>query len=1233
MKTKIVKVLSVLLAACCLLPYGMSACATAQKIYEDRYEQIEVWKRTDVILKSDKTYANPYKDVEIDAVFTHEDGTEIKLYGFWNGGNEWRVRFAPTKTGIWSYQITASDTENTSLHNQSGKLRAVENTGETALDRHGFVKISENGRYFTYDDGTPFYWLGDTNWQAPNYVSLTQCNYPGCQCESQFLHELNDRLAKGFTVYQTYFDSGESDGGGQLATTSEPSIWSEKYDSVNPDTFSDKIDVMFDTLADSGMVIALGMGVHSNTTNAMGEEELDRITRYLTARYASYPVVWITAQEITGEPQFSLWNSSAEVVDEGDGYHHPQGAHQFPSDVNNSYVEALDGKEWHEFYALQAGHGPTVPAKSLYEGYWNNPRNDFPKPFVETEANYEDIYCGGFNGYEGSRIIAWKANLSGSYGFTYGVTGVWANNYSTAGNIGWYESFSYEPWYMGIDKPGSFEMKYMRDFFEYVDFSTLIPRFYDETYSNLTAENKVLASSADAKTYVAYFYNASLSTGELRGLNSGDSYSAKWYNPLTGKFIEIADQITVTDGVYQIPQKPTTGDWVLLVTSRDLGDYETEAAYTDALIDTRVNYALDGKATVSSDNSGMIRYDGAQAIDGDLDTYWCANSGNMPQWLILDLGKEQSFAEIDLYIYNGEYAHPMAYASFTVEGSLDGVTYTPIDSKTQAEPISYQSSYLYRITKSGSYRYLKISFSEVDNNWATIAELCVFETASDKTAEEVNTNILAGATASASGYTGQDSTPAHAIDGSDSSWWCGPGDSGQWLQFALTEERIFDAVSFTVYGGTTAITYTVEISKNGADWTTVYTGDGDTPAGKVGNSELYTIALSDPVTCSYIRFNFNYVQGNWATVVEMEITLTPQDSDTLPSYAGSVQTPGITSVGSHVYTADGVGSNTKDALTDGDLDSVWSPFGPIATQTIILDQYAAKSVYGMEIYLGANAILPEYRIEGSLDGVNWTILADATLRDAASYQSGGRTIVSEALSGSYRYIKLLWLNGTGNSDNKTIAEIKLYAEGIAPTAPEKADTATLLSVYEKARALRNTDKHYTAVSFRQLNLAIVDAAKALSPYASAAEVESAYQTLLEAYESLVSLIGSVASDFSAYLSTRMRQSSHDIRFVLAADIEALKACDGLTVTVVFDTAEGKKSADYMLNAEGTKGFKLYYRVTGGGKTYEAIPNQALFGIMVTDIPQNAWTQVTLTVTDGSTVLYEGVCAYSDLIAS
>ena len=674
-------ILCLTLAVMILMPFAIPVGAARK---EETRMTIPLWQRGDIVLTSEKQYENPYTDVDVDATFVHESGEEIHLYGFWNGGDEWRVRFAPTKTGVWSYTVFCSDPENASLNGVTGTLTAVPNDGKTALDRHGFVRVSDNGRYFVYDDGTPFYWLGDTNWQAPNYVSIDRCNYPGCGCGNQFLHELQNRLDKGFTVYQTYFDGAESDGGGQRGASPEPAMWTEKYTLPNAEAFREKYDVMFDALAARGMVIALGFGVHASTPAAMSKTALDRLSRYLTARYAAYPVVWITAQEITGDPQFAPWLSSAAVTAAGDGYHHPQTAHQYPLPADDGFVQRLDAQAWHSFFLLQNGHGP-IGEKKTYQGYWDNARGASPKPFIESEANYEDIWCGGFNGYAASRISAWKANLCGSYGFTYGVTGIWANCWSTAGNTGWLGSFSTEPWYMGLDKPGSYEMKYMADFFRYVDFSRLVPRFDNRKYSDCAAEKKAVASSENADTYVAYFYNTDRTAGVLYGLNRNETYRAAWYDVLTGKFIDICDSIRPLLGSYVVPLKPTTGDWALLVTSRDLGEYETEPAPGEtgdtariaasqrlprALPDapgTKLSPAAVCVGSMIYDASGTMTDTAPNLTDGDLSTEWRPFSSEATQTILLDLEQERNLTALNVIL--GKDA---ARLSVRVYGSDDG---------------------------------------------------------------------------------------------------------------------------------------------------------------------------------------------------------------------------------------------------------------------------------------------------------------------------------------------------------------------------------------------------------------------------------------------------------------------------------------------------------------------------------------------------------------------------------
>lgn len=1245
MKKTFRRLIAVLLSICVVLSVGLTENVTvlagqAKTGKTLPTTQAEVWKRTDIILTSDKEYTNPYLDVEIDAVFEHTDGTKIHLYGFWNGEDEWRVRFSPTKTGTWSYTITSSDAANTGLHNVSGKVEAVPNTGNTDLDRHGFVRISDNERYFTYDDGTPFYWLGDTNWQAPNYVSTTQCNYPDCKCQNQFQHEVNDRLDKGFTVYQTYFDSGENDGGGQLATTSEPSLWLDKYNTINPDTFTDKIDGMFDYLADNGMVIALGYGVHSHTVNGMGQEAVEQISRYLTARYASYPVVWITAQEITGEPHYNVWKASAEIVDKGDGYNHPQGAHMFPMDNNNAYSRDLDKQPWHEWWGLQNGHGPTQQGKDFYKSYWDNEK---VKPFLELEANYEDITCGGFNGYDASRISAWRTNLMGSYGFTYGTTGVWANSYSTAGNMGWYGSFSFEPWYMGLDKPGSFEMTYLRKFFEYVRFYELIPRFNDTAYSNCTAENKVVASTEDGKTYVAYFYNKDLSTGLLSALNTDEVYTARWYNPLTGKFTDAGDGITAADGTYEIPKKPTTGDWVFLLTSDDLGAYETEAIYDDPYISHRENLAVGASATASSDNSDLISFAPDCAVDGDYATYWCADSGDMPQWLEIDMGDPKSFQEINILMHRGMSTRTEK-VSYNLKGSLDGENWEEVFAATDQKPTVVKNMDRLRITKEGTYRYLRLEYTDITSNWAAVYEVEVF---ADKSPEEETDELenLASFSIAESGSASSDSTADKAVDGNSSTWWCADsGNMPQWLSVDLKEEQTFNNIKMYMYGGTSSVDYTILGSNDKEDWQPLYKGVDEKPE-QAANSQSVVLDIPAAGTYRYLKAEFNKVEGNWATIVELEVyndpafsnvnhaadaqvtassasapvsappksadgdnttywcagsgnmpqwieydlgksrkigfinmymvggtsvvsyrlegsedgnnwsliteetdketinkgglslveiltdcnyqylkltfndvqgnwatmsefevyseAIAPPEDDEVPQYEGVVQTPLVKSVGSGIYTEDGIYSNTDSGLFDGDPHMEWVPYAPIGSQTILMDLLQENGLHGIVVNLGNGAYLPKYRIEGSNNKTDWTILADATLRDPQVFQKDGGQAVYETLAGQYRYVKLLWLNAPNNSTNKQIAEIELYADLATPDHPQPTQTDEMQTLYSDWKTKNNSRQIYTNASWEELQVQLQAAGRLLmDPYAASADVDGVTNALTAAVNGL-----------------------------------------------------------------------------------------------------------------------------------
>ena len=65
------------------------------------------WQEAELALRADADLDNPYVDAELEAVFVHEDGLELRRPGFWDGGSTWRVRFAPTLEGRWDWTVRA----------------------------------------------------------------------------------------------------------------------------------------------------------------------------------------------------------------------------------------------------------------------------------------------------------------------------------------------------------------------------------------------------------------------------------------------------------------------------------------------------------------------------------------------------------------------------------------------------------------------------------------------------------------------------------------------------------------------------------------------------------------------------------------------------------------------------------------------------------------------------------------------------------------------------------------------------------------------------------------------------------------------------------------------------------------------------------------------------------------------------------------------------------------------
>ena len=128
--------------------------------------EVHVWEKYEIVLKAENTYENPYAEVEVWADLKGPNFSR-RVYGFWDGGDTYRIRIAPTAAGIWSW-VSCSNRNDGGLNGKVGGLTAIEWTEAEKNEnicRRGFLKASANGHALEHADGTPYFLIGDT-WLA-----------------------------------------------------------------------------------------------------------------------------------------------------------------------------------------------------------------------------------------------------------------------------------------------------------------------------------------------------------------------------------------------------------------------------------------------------------------------------------------------------------------------------------------------------------------------------------------------------------------------------------------------------------------------------------------------------------------------------------------------------------------------------------------------------------------------------------------------------------------------------------------------------------------------------------------------------------------------------------------------------------------------------------------------------------------------------------------------------------
>jgi hypothetical protein len=161
--------------------------ATAAAASDLQTGEAHVWDVQEITMRAAREYENPYADVVCWIVLEGPGGAR-RVYGFWDGGRTFKVRFVAPSPGEWRWKSASNQPDDTGLSGGRGRLIAVDWTEDEKREnpnRRGFIRASANGHALQYADGTPFFLLGDTwlaasTWRLPFRGTAPAADYrPG----------------------------------------------------------------------------------------------------------------------------------------------------------------------------------------------------------------------------------------------------------------------------------------------------------------------------------------------------------------------------------------------------------------------------------------------------------------------------------------------------------------------------------------------------------------------------------------------------------------------------------------------------------------------------------------------------------------------------------------------------------------------------------------------------------------------------------------------------------------------------------------------------------------------------------------------------------------------------------------------------------------------------------------------------------------------------------------------
>jgi len=425
----------------------------------------------------------------------------------------------------------------------------------------GRLQVTPNHRYLQFQDGTPFFYLGDTAWELLHRTTREEATL-----------YLEDRARKGFTVIQTVA-LAELDGLTVPNAYGELPLVDKDPARPNPAYFA-HVDFVVEKAEALGLFVGLlptwGKYWKAGDARVFTVESARSYGRFLGQRYRDRAIIWILGgdQNVATPDERAIVDAMAEGLRDGDGGAHLITFH--PRGPGRSGLQLADAR-WLDFHMIQSSHGARDHDNGLFV---ERDRALTPaKPTLDGEPRYETIPVGFYN--RGSnpldrftdddvRQAAWWAVLAGACGHTYGNNNIWQMWQPGRAAV----LSATTPWREALDHPGAFQMGFLRRFFEARAFQLLVPdaQLVVDGPTELGAKVRA-ARAADGSFAVVYTPRGSAFTVD-KELLAGPRVRQAWFDPRYGVLHEFHTSDNQGFQTYRPPTEGPGQDWVLLLESQ-----------------------------------------------------------------------------------------------------------------------------------------------------------------------------------------------------------------------------------------------------------------------------------------------------------------------------------------------------------------------------------------------------------------------------------------------------------------------------------------------------------------------------------------------------------------------------------------------------------------------------------------------------------------------------------------